>query len=87
MNFVALIWNLYLAAVLFSPLQFPVTGQNFNYSPVIFGAITIFALLSYWFMPKDKWLPAARLGKVHMLEEELNANRTGRSSSVSGPSI
>ncbi|CAD0084143.1 unnamed protein product [Aureobasidium vineae] len=86
LNFIALIWNLYLAAVLFSPLEFPVTGPTFNYSPVIFGAITIFALLSWWFMPEDKWLPAARLGKVHEFEEELNANRTGRSSSVSGPS-
>jgi amino acid transporter len=86
LNFIALIWNLYLAAVLFSPLEFPVVGANFNYSPVIFGAITIFALVSWWFTPEDKWLPAGRLGKVHMLEEELNASRTTRSSSVSGPS-
>jgi hypothetical protein len=25
-----MIWNLYLAAVLFSPIEFPVTAQTFN---------------------------------------------------------
>ncbi|KAF2395733.1 amino acid transporter [Trichodelitschia bisporula] len=70
LTFVALIWNLYLAGVLFSPLFFPVTAQSFNYSPVIFGAITIFGILSWWLTPEDKWLPNARLGKVHEYVEE-----------------
>lgn len=30
MNFVSMVWNLYLAAVLFSPLYFPVTADSFN---------------------------------------------------------
>lgn len=30
LTFIALIWNLYLAAVLFSPIEFPVTAQTFN---------------------------------------------------------
>jgi len=30
LTFIALIWNTYLAAVLFSPIQFPVTGDSFN---------------------------------------------------------
>ncbi|KAK5729907.1 hypothetical protein LTR17_011546 [Elasticomyces elasticus] len=70
MTLIALVWNLYLACILFSPLYFPVTGSTFNYSPVIFGAITIFGLLTYWFTPEEQWLPAARLGKVHQLESE-----------------
>src|ERR1700753_255586 len=41
MTFITLIWNLYLAAVLFSPLEFPVTVESFNFSPVIFAGITI----------------------------------------------
>lgn len=69
---VTLVWNLYLAGVLFSPLYFPVDGASFNYSPVIFGAITIFGFLTYYFTPEDQWLPAARLGKVHQLEEDIN---------------
>ena len=89
LTFIAMVWNLYLAAVLFSPLYFPVTAESFNYSPVIFGGITIFAVLSWWFTPEDKWLPSARLGKIRQLEEEVNGTRMGRSSSLSsvtGPS-
>jgi len=70
MTFVAMVWNLYLACVLFSPLYFPVTADTFNYSPVIFGAITIFGIASWALTPEDKWLPNDRLGKVHDIVEE-----------------
>lgn len=30
LNFIAFVWNTYLAAILFSPLYFPVTGDSFN---------------------------------------------------------
>jgi len=39
-------------------------------SPVIFGGITILGFLSWLFTPEDKWLPAARLGKVHEFVED-----------------
>jgi len=64
LNMIAFFWNTYLAAVLFSPLYFPVSGETFNYSPVIFGSVTIFGLVSWWIIPEEKWLPAARLRKV-----------------------
>ncbi|EME47537.1 hypothetical protein DOTSEDRAFT_69477 [Dothistroma septosporum NZE10] len=64
LNFIAFVWNTYLAAVLFSPIVFPVTSQSFNYSPVIFGAITFFGIITWWVYPEDSWLPNARLGRV-----------------------
>lgn len=70
MTLIAFVWNLYLAAILFSPLYFPVDGASFNYSPVIFGAITLFGVATWFFTPEDKWLPNARLGKVHEAVEE-----------------
>lgn len=70
LTLITFVWNLYLAAVLFSPLFFPVTVAYFNFSPVIFAGITLFGILTYLFTPEDKWLPAARLGKVHQLDEE-----------------
>jgi len=84
LTFISLIWNLYLACVLFSPLEFPVDAATFNYSPVIFGAITIFGIVTWWVTPEDKWLPAARLGKIREIEEEMN-NRTkaGRNDEMS----
>lgn len=73
MTFIAFVWNLYLAAVLFSPLTFPVTPENFNFSPVIFFAITLFGILTWVFTPPDQWLPAARLGKVHQLDDNYDS--------------
>ena len=74
LTLIALVWNLYLAAVLFSPIQFPVTADTFNYSCVIFGAITIFGIVTWWVTPEDRWLPAARLGKLRELEQDIDAS-------------
>lgn len=55
----------YVAAVLFnglvfatqiSPFYFPVTAQYFNFACVIFGSVTIFGILSWYFIPEEKWL-------------------------------
>jgi hypothetical protein len=55
---------MYAAAVLFSPLYFPVTNQTFNYACVIFGAISLFAVLCWWFMPEEEWLKSKRIVAV-----------------------
>ena len=75
LSFIAMVWNFYLAGVLFSPLEFPVSGETFNYSPVIFGAITIFGIVTWLVTPEEKWLPAARLGMLKQVEEEYNNAR------------
>jgi hypothetical protein len=64
MSFVTLIWNLYAAAVLFSPINFPVTNQTFNYACVVFGAITIFGILCWLVMPEEEWLKTKRIVAV-----------------------
>jgi len=61
---ITLVWNLYVAGVLFSPLEFPVTADTFNYSCVIFGAISIFAVFCWWFMPEEEWLRTKRIVAV-----------------------
>lgn len=60
---ISLLWNTFLAGVLFSPQEFPVTSQNFNYAPVVMGIVTIFALLCYFIIPEDKWLRNLPTGK------------------------
>ncbi len=39
-----------------SPFSFPVTADTFNFASVIFGVITILALLCWYFTPANKWL-------------------------------
>lgn len=83
LTFIAFVWNLYLAAILFSPIEFPVSADTFNYSPVIFGAITIFGIASWWLTPEDKWLPSARLGKIAEIEESFRAHNDAEASTSS----
>ncbi|CAD0043400.1 unnamed protein product, partial [Aureobasidium pullulans] len=60
-QFVAVFWNGYVVAVLFSPYAFPVTAGNLNYAPVIMGIVTIFAIVSYFIIPAERWLPSHRI--------------------------
>lgn len=42
--------------VMISPFYFPVTAETFNFACVILGSVTIFAILSWYFIPPEKWL-------------------------------
>ncbi|KAF8263194.1 amino acid permease-domain-containing protein [Lactarius quietus] len=50
------LFNGLVFAVMISPFYFPVTADTFNFAPVIFGAVTIFAVLTWYFTPANKWL-------------------------------
>ncbi|KAH9950143.1 hypothetical protein B0H21DRAFT_889299 [Amylocystis lapponica] len=52
----AVIFNGVVFATQISPFYFPVTAQYFNFACVIFGAVTIFGILSWYFVPEDRWL-------------------------------
>ncbi|KAJ7512465.1 amino acid transporter [Mycena galericulata] len=52
----AAVFNALVFAVGVSPFFFPVTGETFNFAPVIFGAVTVFGVASWYFTPEDKWL-------------------------------
>ncbi|GAA6004580.1 hypothetical protein JCM11491_002157 [Sporobolomyces phaffii] len=61
---IACVWNTYLLAVLFSPLEFPVTAQNFNFACAIFAFVTILAIVSYFVVPEERWLASRRVGEI-----------------------
>ncbi|KAK7513803.1 amino acid/polyamine transporter I [Phyllosticta citriasiana] len=63
-QFVAVFWNGWVVAVLFSPYEFPVTAETLNYAPVIMAIVTIFALVSWWVIPAEQWLPSQRIQEV-----------------------
>ncbi|KAJ5894913.1 Amino acid/polyamine transporter I [Penicillium taxi] len=58
---IGVFWNGWVVAVLFSPYEWPVTAANLNYAPIIMAGVTIFALVSYFVMPENAWLPNERL--------------------------
>ncbi|CAK5284355.1 unnamed protein product [Mycena citricolor] len=52
----AVVFNALIFAVMISPFYFPVTGDSFNFAVVIFGAVTLFGIASWYWIPEDKWL-------------------------------
>ncbi|KAG9525155.1 amino acid transporter, partial [Aureobasidium melanogenum] len=60
-QFIAIFWNGWVVAILFSPYAFPVTAGNLNYAPVIMAIVTIFAIISYFVIPAERWLPSHRI--------------------------
>ncbi|KAF4497068.1 amino-acid permease [Fusarium agapanthi] len=60
-QFIAVFWNGWVVAVLYSPYIFPVTAESLNYAPIIMAGTTILALLTWWFTPAERWLPSQRI--------------------------
>ncbi|PFH50562.1 hypothetical protein AMATHDRAFT_40760 [Amanita thiersii Skay4041] len=52
----AVIFNGVVFSVMISPFFFPVTADTFNFACVIFGSVTIFGILTWYFTPEEKWL-------------------------------
>lgn len=61
---IAALWNLFLLSVLFSPYIWPVSAQNFNFSSLIFGSVTIMGVISWWFVPEKDWLSRRQVARV-----------------------
>ncbi|XP_006459793.1 hypothetical protein AGABI2DRAFT_184341 [Agaricus bisporus var. bisporus H97] len=53
---VAALFNGLVVAVMLSPFYFPTTPESFNFACVIFGSVTLFGILSWYFTPPEKWL-------------------------------
>jgi len=67
----ASIFNTFVVAVMLSPFVFPVTKDTFNFASVIFGSVTILAVVCWRFMPEDQWLRNDQLGQMnHAIEVE-----------------
>lgn len=66
----AALFNGFIFAIDISPFYFPVTPDTFNFAVVIFGAITIFALLSWYIIPEDKWLRKEQVLKAMAAVDE-----------------
>ncbi|PYH95597.1 hypothetical protein BO71DRAFT_286856, partial [Aspergillus ellipticus CBS 707.79] len=55
-QFVAVVWNAWVVAVLFSPYEFPVTAGTLNWGRGGLRIVMIFAIVSWWLTPADAWL-------------------------------
>ncbi|KAE8543712.1 hypothetical protein D1P53_000428 [Cryptococcus gattii VGV] len=67
---VTFVWNCIVFATYISPFYFPVDASGFNYSVVIFGAVTIFGALSWLLTKPEAWLYQ---GRVQRMKEQAAA--------------
>lgn len=72
----AALFNGLIFAVMISPFYFPTTAGTFNFACVIFGAVTIFGVLSWYFTPEDRWL-----SRQHVLQSMKAADGTSSTDS------
>jgi amino acid transporter len=68
---IAVFWNAWVVAILYSPYVFPVSGETLNYAPVIMAVTTLLALITWWIIPAEKWLPSQRIQQT--LDADINA--------------
>ncbi|KAL2285805.1 hypothetical protein FJTKL_07524 [Diaporthe vaccinii] len=66
---IAVLWNGWVVAVLFSPYVFPVEAATLNYAQVIMGIVTILALISWWLIAAERWLPSQRIQETLLAGE------------------
>ncbi|KDQ14211.1 hypothetical protein BOTBODRAFT_188092 [Botryobasidium botryosum FD-172 SS1] len=75
----AVLFNALVFSVQVSPFTFPVTAETFNFAGVIFGAVTIFAVITWYFTPEEKWLR-----KTHVSEMLDSSGRPTEAGEVQG---
>ncbi|ODN81104.1 hypothetical protein L202_03198 [Cryptococcus amylolentus CBS 6039] len=61
---ITIVWNLVLFAVLISPFYLPTSASIFNYSIVIWGAVTIFGFISWLVTSPETWLHQERVERM-----------------------
>ncbi|KAI8984932.1 hypothetical protein BD414DRAFT_523018 [Trametes punicea] len=73
----AVIFNAIVFAVQVSPFFFPVDAETFNFACVILGAVTIFGILSWYFIPEDKWLRREQIiQQLRVADEPLDSEQS-----------
>ncbi|CAI7597305.1 unnamed protein product [Penicillium discolor] len=54
-NYIAIVWVLFISTILFFPPQLPVTPANMNYAVCVGGFIAAFALVWWWVEARGKY--------------------------------
>lgn len=55
-------------------LTFSFVLQNFNFACVIFAAVTVMGIVSWWIVPEENWLSRRAVGRIHDAAEGHNVD-------------
>ncbi|KAJ5751650.1 hypothetical protein N7520_008567 [Penicillium odoratum] len=69
-NYVSVIWVLFISTILFFPTQIPVTRANMNYAICVAAFIAIFALAWWWVDARGKYTGPQTNDTIHEIPTE-----------------
>ncbi|KAJ6092500.1 hypothetical protein N7486_007789 [Penicillium sp. IBT 16267x] len=69
-NYVAIIWVLFISTILFFPSQIPVTRANMNYAVCVAAFIAMFALVWWWVEARGKYTGPQTNDTIHEIPIE-----------------
>ncbi|KAH9905067.1 uncharacterized protein BXZ73DRAFT_85280 [Epithele typhae] len=82
------LFNALIFAVQVSPFSFPVTAETFNFAGVILGAVTIFGIASWYFVPEEKWLRREQvMRQLRVADEPLSGEEPFGTVSTQGSAL
>ncbi|KAJ5156007.1 hypothetical protein N7492_008810 [Penicillium capsulatum] len=81
-NYVAVIWVLFISIILFFPPQVPVTGANMNYAICVAAFIAVFALVWWWVAARGKYTGPQTNDTIQEIPEEDQGGETDQGHSV-----
>ncbi|OQD75918.1 hypothetical protein PENDEC_c005G02857 [Penicillium decumbens] len=73
-NYIAVIWVLFISTILFFPSRLPVTPANMNYAICVVAFIAIFALVWWWVDARGKYTGPQTNGIIHQIPSEDGSN-------------
>ncbi|KAJ7619380.1 gamma-aminobutyric acid transporter [Roridomyces roridus] len=71
----AFVYNVFLLAVMYSPLEYPFTAPTFNFAIVVIGAVSIFGIISWWVIPAERWLRPELVAAMRLHAEDEKASK------------
>ncbi|KAF4761793.1 hypothetical protein N7455_002081 [Penicillium solitum] len=78
-NYIAVVWVLFISTILFFPPQLPVTPANMNYAVCVGGFIAAFALVWWWVEARGKYTGPQTNDIIREVPTEDDGNDSGES--------
>ncbi|CAI7569146.1 unnamed protein product [Penicillium palitans] len=81
-NYIAIVWVLFISTILFFPPQLPVTPANMNYAVCVGGFIAAFALVWWWVEARGKYTGPQTNDIIREVPTEDDGNDSEESSEI-----
>ncbi|KAJ5452358.1 hypothetical protein N7445_000541 [Penicillium cf. griseofulvum] len=81
-NYIAIVWVLFISTILFFPPQLPVTPANMNYAVCVGGFIAAFAMIWWWVAARGKYIGPQTNDIIREIPTEDDGNDSEESGDI-----